>query len=550
MDLKADIFIISDESNVIQCLIWNSSSKTFSANSYYSISIDGSTGKDIQSVYITDLNFDNALDVIVILKRENSLKGLVYKGNSGSTQNYFELPRIYANPFFIQTAGQQIPSLMLTDSNNKPFTLNFKSDFSFNIKTNFINSCELSVEQTHSFVDFNGDCLSDLFLICKDNSYQIWTYEQGSFAKHSEGQLPEGSGPVSFLDFDGNGSIDMIYPVCQGDFCSKANEIRILRSQIKLNGLCNKVDGKIFSDDLFENYSINELFPDHYLYLIDGKTPVSFSVGNQFNTMRKGNIDADGYPDLLITLKSKVSAKTHVELLRNIVDEVKGRGLVKFQIENNDITIPGSIHSFFFDVDENGYLDVGLNVLNDDGSKSVQFVYNHFFQEYFFLKAFVMSGACGDSCNTNPEMGSLSFGAMLTAQVVDDHESKGFRTSFQLIQTGYFKVPTPYAYIGLGKTNNYLVAMSVSSLPAPIYYADMAIIPNSKLILVPPFDTRTLWTIELYISPGTYVMWVAISVLSTLGVLAMSIFFLHQKEKLEDAKEKKRNLLAINFDAL
>jgi integrin alpha FG-GAP repeat containing protein 1 len=67
--------------------------------------------------------------------------------------------------------------------------------------------CTLPNPHSSAIVDFNGDCLADLFLTCKDPSsdkttYQIWLNdpEGGGYTLARQGAMPQGSGLVSFAD--------------------------------------------------------------------------------------------------------------------------------------------------------------------------------------------------------------------------------------------------------------------------------------------------------------------------------------------------------------
>jgi integrin alpha FG-GAP repeat containing protein 1 len=110
---------------------------------------------------------------------------------------------------------------------------------------------------------------------------------------------------------------------------------------------------------------------------------------------------------------------------------------------------------------------------------------------------------------------------------------------------------SPSINIGLGRTNNYLQMFSVgvSYGKSSNYTFDSGIIPNSNLIVIPPVENKE-WSIELYINPSSYAMWVVISAAIATVVLAIVVYVLHMFEKREDEKEKRKALHMINFDAL
>lgn len=111
-------------------------------------------------------------------------------------------------------------------------------------------------------MDLDGDCLAgkkkmrpsrwvcmiltcekkiDLVFVCSESgsakSIQIYTNSrQNGFKLSQKANLPTGAGPLSFADMDGDGSIDIIFPVCQEKDCS----IHVVYNQQM--GLCSKDD--------------------------------------------------------------------------------------------------------------------------------------------------------------------------------------------------------------------------------------------------------------------------------------------------------------------
>lgn len=64
--------------------------------------------------------------------------------------------------------------------------------------------CELSDPHYSAFIDLDGDCLADLFLVCKERdglSYQIWLNDKTQgFRLARSGNLPQGTENVGFAD--------------------------------------------------------------------------------------------------------------------------------------------------------------------------------------------------------------------------------------------------------------------------------------------------------------------------------------------------------------
>lgn len=103
----------------------------------------------------------------------------------------------------------------------------------------------------------------------------------------------------------------------------------------------------------------------------------------------------------------------------------------------------------------------------------------------------------------------------------------------QLPQTSYHSLLTPYSYFGLGRTNNYIENLFVGSTKhTPEHFIDMeGVIPNSKVVIIPPLDGDGVWRKELYLRPGDWIPWVTLTVVIATAVLAVIVFVLHLSEK-------------------
>lgn len=139
----------------------------------------------------------------------------------------------------------------------------------------------------------------------------------------------------------------------------------------------------------------------------------------------------------------------------------------------------------------------------------------------------------------------------------------------QLPQTSYQSLLTPYSYFGLGRTNNYIENLFVGSTKhSEEHYINMeGVIPNSKVVIIPPLEGDGMWRKELYLRPGEWIPWVTLTVVAATIILAIIVFVLHLNEKVrcsaqaksaaslmttqrEDELERRRASHHINFDAL
>jgi len=124
----------------------------------------------------------------------------------------------------------------------------------------------------------------------------------------------------------------------------------------------------------------------------------------------------------------------------------------------------------------------------------------------------------------------------------------------QLPQTAYQSLLTPYSFIGLGRTNNYIENFFVGSTKHhEEHFINMeGVIPNSKVVIIPPPDDsqRVDWRKELYLRPGEWIPLVTLTVVVATVLLALIVLVLHLNEKREDERERRKVSHHINFDAL
>jgi hypothetical protein len=80
-----------------------------------------------------------------------------------------------------------------------------------------IPKCHLPNPHSSAVLDFDGDCLADLFLTCQDPqtdhlTYQIWLNDPAGegFKLGKTGPLPKGAGMVSFADMGTLSSIALL----------------------------------------------------------------------------------------------------------------------------------------------------------------------------------------------------------------------------------------------------------------------------------------------------------------------------------------------------
>lgn len=57
------------------------------------------------------------------------------------------------------------------------------------------------------------------------------------------------------------------------------------------------------------------------------------------------------------------------------------------------------------------------------------------------------------------------------------------------------------------------------------------VIPNSKVVIIPPLEGDGMWRKELYLRPGEWIPWVTLTVVVATIILAIIVLVLHISEK-------------------
>ena len=76
------------------------------------------------------------------------------------------------------------------------------------------------------------------------------------------------------------------------------------------------------------------------------------------------------------------------------------------------------------------------------------------------------------------------------------------------------------------------------------------VIPNSKVVIIPATGSDDgMWKKELYLRPGEWIIWVTISVVGAMIILAIIVAVLHLNEKVRSAKFRSSRLFLIFHDS-
>lgn len=141
------------------------------------------------------------------------------------------------------------------------------------------------------------------------------------------------------------------------------------------------------------------------------------------------------------------------------------------------------------------------------------------------------------------EYGDAIIGTSYRMIVTDLQDTKSVVHASQLFHSSsYLALQAPYAYLGVGRSNNYVenfyAAFSIGGgRPIRVW---TPIIPNSQLIIFAPEANPDNWTMELFINPTSSLVLIVIACLVCLIIIGLVIIILHVGEKNEDKKNKQK----------
>jgi integrin alpha FG-GAP repeat containing protein 1 len=381
----------------------------------------------------------------------------------------------------------------------------------------------LRAPHSHAFLDLNGDFASDLFLSTKVG-FELWLADKGGeLAFDRSIKLPAGLstehiGQSLFLDLELTGEMYHLLPVCFDGFkdCAPCRNSTMFAY---VNGGWHNLNPD-FKDGTGQVWGFYRC----------SSRPYTDTV-----TLRGGDFNMDGYPDILATLSMK-NSHSKAFLLEN-VEGSSGSLSRTYAIRRDPLALMNNETTMaaFYDLYQDGILDVILY-----GPNTVQAFRNTLDYDANFLKVMVLTGT---------DRGGNLPGPSISCRTTTQEGYPRPAVTAQLPQSAHFTLGLPYTIFGLGRTPKFVDTLTVGIAGRSKPWTQ--IIPNSQMVVIPsPLDQTSKWHAQLFITPSRLILMSVAALAGTCGLIIAIIVALYWKERREDRIEKLQEAHRFHFDAM
>ena len=395
-----------------------------------------------------------------------------------------------------------------------------------------------------AFVDLNGDCIADLILTHEESDklyLEIYYRNNQNLYNLKHYNFPKGQyGAFVIGDFNRDSQLDILFP--------HLNESKVTIFYNKY--VSNHEWDKNYCENRNTNFNNNNTFD------FEKKDPKSYKtielIANKNNTnnytfygndtlIRIGDFGSTGIPGLLAIFETKINS--------NIKRSLKLFDLDKDTLSEINLQIDDYLekekqelqYATFFDFAEDGRLDLIIQCKD-----KIISIWNNNSPDKFFIKNKIVL--------KKGKFSTLEFGTSFRYVVTDNEGLRSDNVVAQMPQTSGMIIPLPFAYQGIGRSNNYiehLYAISNTFDKVDKYNISYnndsftPIIPNTQLIITKGYDkSKVNWEIELVVTPTENLMILLLVIIIILFIILFVIGFLHYKEKNEDKEQDSDNFRA------
>ncbi|OXU29157.1 hypothetical protein TSAR_006559 [Trichomalopsis sarcophagae] len=398
----------------------------------------------------------------------------------------------------------------------------------------------------NAFLDLNSDFYSDL-VVTTEKFLEIWHGGENGFTFHKTlptifKQYPNAIvGQSLHSDVELMGKMDLVLPVCTDSSCTKSVIM-------------------VHSDSSSDWIELQVEFADGTG--VGGTWGFALQGGQRYTdtiTMRGGDFNMDGYPDLLATLKNSITQQTRSFLLENVHCKSNcGKFNRTFEVRWNALSpfFNESVMAVFYDFYQDGILDVILVLKSDKIYKTAAFK-NSLDYDANFVKVMVLTGRTNSQYPISP--GSLGKkkrtygtnlpGPSIAYKTTTQDGSPRSAIAAQLPQSAHFSLNLPFTTFGLGRTPNFIDSLTIGLSNRSREWPQ--IIPNSQMVVIPnPPEDPSRWKAQLFVTPSKLILLSAAALTGTCGLITAIIAALYWKERREDKIEKLQEAHRFHFDAM
>jgi integrin alpha FG-GAP repeat containing protein 1 len=530
-DELTDLFVVRGKSDTVEVMLAREQEPLLQSGQGLSCTFADRT---ITSVVPGNFDGDARLDVMVtvLVPGPDNLTDIfiLWGGlNYLNCSNVTEVFRMKGQPLMLDYNHDMIVDLFGEDSSGNRTFLLFNASRTESLQIVPMKKPEgmkeydpLRVPHSHAFLDLTGDCATNL-LLSTEVDFELWTLKDEvlSFIKKIKppaGIAKEQMGQSLFLDLELTGKMYHLLPVCFDKFenCTPCRNSTLFA----------------YVNDKWHN--LNPVLKDS-TYQLWGFYRCDRQSYRDTVTLRAGDFNMDGYPDILATLSvQKLHSK--VFLLTNV--ESPSGSLSRTYAMHGDVLAPMKNETTlgaFYDLYQDGILDVILY-----GSGRVQAFRNTLDYDANFVKVMVLTGL---------DRGGNLPGPSISYRTTTQEGDVRAAVTAQLPQSAHFSLGLPYTMFGLGRTPNFVDTLMVGV--AGHSKAWTQIIPNSQMVVIPhPLNQTSKWRAQLFITPSKMILLSVAALTGTCVLIIAIIGALYWKERREDRIEKLQEAHRFHFDAM
>jgi hypothetical protein len=268
-------------------------------------------------------------------------------------------------------------------------------------------------------------------------------------------KLDKNLGLFSLADVDRNGLLDIVFPVLESPPKIKIAYNKIPFEYEWTEDYCathikntNNLIPLLF-DDFNSKPNINSL----QIFSLSNSTDDVFYEDDFIKPIiRFGDFDMDSFQDIIVTFYNKDILSRSVKIFYNHEMEFGNSkmGLREFkqELSYNKPLLNNAIYASFFDLDENGKLDVIITYKEDKDIYNTIGFFNTYIYDRYYLKSLFLKQRRINFSN--------KIGASFRYICADLDGERRMDLATQGIQLNQLMMNLPYAFIGVGRSNNYI----------------------------------------------------------------------------------------------